>query len=66
VSAVLHDIGLVKEFDSHTVPLAEASGHVACVFAAGAGWPVERRVRAAEVVVPQMWDKVDVNLDPEG
>ena len=43
VSSLLHDIGLVKEFDSHTVPFEEAGGHVAWVFAAGAGWPAERR-----------------------
>jgi hypothetical protein len=66
VSAMLHDIGLVKEFDSHTVPFEEAGGHVAWVFAAGAGWPVERRVRAAEVIVRHMWHEVDVNVDPEG
>ena len=66
VSAMLHDIGLVKEFDSHTVPFEEAGGHVAWVFGAGAGWPVERRARAAEVIVRHMWDKVDVKGDPEG
>ena len=66
VSAMLHDIGLVKEFDSHTVPFEDAGGHVAWVFGAGAGWPVQRRVRAAEVVVRHMWDQVDVDVDPEG
>ncbi|WP_307845542.1 HD domain-containing protein [Planomonospora sp. ID67723] len=66
VSAMFHDIGLVAEFDSHTVPFEEAGGHVAWVFCAGAGWPVERRVRAAEVIVRHMWDKVDVAEDPEG
>ncbi|WP_433244042.1 cyanamide hydratase [Streptosporangium sp. CA-135522] len=66
VSSMLHDIGLVKEFDSHTVPFEEAGGHLAWVFAAGAGWPVERRVRASEVIVRHMWDKVDVSEDPEG
>jgi HD domain len=66
VSAMLHDIGLVKEFDSHTVPFEEAGGHVAWVFGAGAGWPVDRRARAAEIIVRHMWDKVDVNEDPEG
>jgi hypothetical protein len=66
VSSMLHDIGLVKEFDSHTVPFEEAGGHVAWVFGAGAGWPVERRVRASEVIVRHMWDKVDVAWDPEG
>ncbi|MFD8529907.1 HD domain-containing protein [Streptosporangium canum] len=66
VSSMLHDIGLVKEFDSHTVPFEEAGGHLAWVFAAGAGWPVERRVRASEVIVRHMWDKVDLAEDPEG
>lgn len=66
VASMLHDLGLVPEFDSHTVPFEEAGGHVAWVFAAGAGWPVERRVRASEVVVRHMWDVVDPALDPEG
>ncbi|MFE7663466.1 HD domain-containing protein [Streptomyces celluloflavus] len=65
VAATLHDIGLVKEFDSHTVPFEAAGGHVAWAFAAGAGWPVSRRVRASEVIVRHMWDEVDVSLDPE-
>ncbi|MEW9516337.1 HD domain-containing protein [Streptomyces tubercidicus] len=65
VSAMFHDIGLVKEFDSHTVPFEEAGGHVAWVFGAGAGWPVERRVRASEVIVRHMWDEVDAAMDPE-
>ncbi|MEU9123935.1 HD domain-containing protein [Streptomyces sp. NPDC048506] len=65
VSAMLHDIGLVEEFDSHTVPFEEAGGHVAWVFGAGAGWPVERRERAVDVIVRHMWDAVDVQLDPE-
>jgi hypothetical protein len=66
VSAMLHDIGLVKEFDNHTAAFEEAGGHVAWVFGAGAGWPVERRVRAANVIVRHMWNEVDVTLDPEG
>ncbi len=66
VSAMLHDLSLVKEFDNHTLPFEEAGGHVAWVFGAGAGWPVERRRRAAEVIVRHMWDKVDVAKDPEG
>ncbi|MFJ6752584.1 MULTISPECIES: HD domain-containing protein [unclassified Streptomyces] len=65
VSAMFHDIGLVAEFDSHTVPFDEAGGHVAWVFGAAAGWPVERRGRAAEVIVRHMWDEVDVAKDPE-
>ncbi|WP_214323343.1 HD domain-containing protein [Nonomuraea sediminis] len=66
VSSMLHDIGLTPQFDSHTVPFEEAGGHVAWVFGAGAGWPVERRVRAAEVIIRHMWDQVDVEQDPEG
>nr|BFE82988.1 hypothetical protein GCM10020093_055890 [Planobispora longispora] len=66
VSAMFHDIGLVAEFDSHTVPFEEAGGHVAWIFCAGAGWPVERRVRASEVIIRHMWDEVDVAEDPEG
>src|SRR5687767_12644659 len=41
VSAMLHDLALVKEFDNHTLPFEEAGGHVAWVFGAAAGWPVE-------------------------
>ena len=37
VSAMLHDLALVKEFDNHTLPFEEAGGHVAWVFGAAAG-----------------------------
>lgn len=66
VAALFHDIGLVPVFDSHTVAFEEAGGHVARVFAAGAGWPAERRARLAEVIVRHMWPRVDVAADPEG
>jgi hypothetical protein len=66
VAAMLHDIGLTQEFDSHTVPFEEAGGHVAWVFGAGAGWSVARRRRVADVIVRHMWDSVDVTADPEG
>ncbi|MFE3455066.1 HD domain-containing protein [Nonomuraea sp. NPDC059194] len=66
VSAMLHDLGLAPAFDNHAVPFEEAGGHVAWVFGAGAGWPVERRQRAAEVIVRHMWAEVDVEQDPEG
>jgi len=66
VSAMLHDLALVKEFDNHTLPFEEAGGHVAWVFGAAAGWPRERRRRAAEIIVRHMWDVVDIATDPEG
>jgi hypothetical protein len=65
VSSMLHDIGLVPEFDSHTVPFEDAGGHVAWVFAAGAGWPVARRRRAAEIVVHHMRG-AELSEDAEG
>ncbi|MEQ4719114.1 HD domain-containing protein [Nonomuraea sp. B19D2] len=66
VSAMLHDMGLVAEFDSHNVPFEESGGDVAWVFCAGAGWSPERRVRAREVIIRHMWDEVPVEEDPEG
>jgi hypothetical protein len=66
VAALFHDIGLVPVFDSHTVAFEEAGGHVARVFAAGAGWPAERRARLSDVIVRHMWPRVDVAADPEG
>ena len=66
VSAMLHDIGLTPAFDNHAIPFEQAGGHVAWVFGAGAGWPVHRRQRAAEIIVKHMWDSVDVAEDPEG
>ena len=66
VSAVLHDLGLVDPFDSHAVPFEEAGGHVAWVFGAGAGWPVARRERLAEIIVRHMGDDVDPEVDAEG
>jgi hypothetical protein len=66
VSAMLHDIGLATAFDSRTTPFEEVGGHVAWVFGAGAGWPVERRARAAEVIVRHMGGEVDPAADPEG
>jgi HD superfamily phosphodiesterase len=66
VAAMFHDIGLVPAFDSHTLAFEEAGGHVARVFAAGAGWPAERRERLSEVIIRHMWPQVDVSMDPEG
>ncbi|HET7902641.1 MAG TPA: HD domain-containing protein [Candidatus Nanopelagicales bacterium] len=66
VAAMLHDIGLVEAFDNHEVPFEIAGGHVAWVFAAGAGWPRDRRRRTAEIIDRHMWPSVDVAEDPEG
>ena len=66
VSAMLHDIALTPAFDNHAMAFEQAGGHVAWVLGAGAGWPVDRRRRAAEVIVRHMWDSVDVDEDPEG
>jgi hypothetical protein len=65
VSSMLHDIALEPAFDSHTLPFEDAGGHVAWVFAAGAGWPVERRRRAAGIIVAHMRG-TDPAVDPEG
>ena len=66
VAAMLHDLSLVPAFDNFSLPFEEAGGHLAWVFAAGAGWPPDRRRRVGEVIVRHMWDKVDVAEDPEG
>ena len=66
VAALFHDIGLVPAFDSHTVAFEEAGGHVAQVFAAGAGWPAQRREHLSDVIVRHMWPQVQVSTDPEG
>ena len=66
VAAMFHDIGLVPVFDSHTVAFEVAGGQVARVFAAGAGWPAERRERLSEVIIRHMWPQVDLSMDPEG
>jgi hypothetical protein len=65
VSSLLHDLGLEPAFDSHTLPFENAGGHVAWVFAAGAGWPPRRRERAAEIIIAHM-QGADPDIDPEG
>lgn len=66
VAAMLHDLALVEPFDNHRLAFEEAGAHLAWVFGAGAGWPVERRRRAGEIIVRHMWNEVDVAHDPEG
>ncbi|MFC8452014.1 HD domain-containing protein [Kitasatospora sp. NPDC057223] len=65
VSALLHDLGLTKPFDSHTLAFEEAGGELARVFTAGLGWSVERRDRAAEIIVLHMRDDVPAAQDVE-
>jgi len=66
VAALLHDIGLVPEFDNHRLEFEYAGGHVARVFATAAGWDAARRERAADIIVRHMWDEVDPAVDAEG
>jgi len=66
VSALLHDLGLTEAFDNHRIAFETAGGYAAWVLTAGAGWPVERRRRAVEVIERHMWPSVDPNVDPEG
>lgn len=54
VASLLHDLALEPAFDNHTLPFEDAAGHVAWVFAAGAGWPRARRDRAAQIIVAHM------------
>jgi hypothetical protein len=65
VSSLLHDISLEPAFDNHTLAFEDAAGNVAWVFAAGAGWPRERRARAGQVIVAHMRG-ADPAVDPEG
>ena len=66
VAALLHDIGLVPEFDAVRVPFETAGGHVGWVLAAGAGWAQERRDRVVEVIERHMLPEVKAAEDPEG
>lgn len=66
VATMLHDTGVTSHFDAHETPFEVAGGAVAWVFAAGAGWPAERRERAAQIVERHMWPDVDPAEDPEG
>jgi hypothetical protein len=65
VAAMLHDLGLTVPFDSHRLAFEEAGGHLARVFAAGAGWPANRRERLAEVIVLHMRAPVAAGDAPE-
>ena len=66
VAALLHDMGLAEEFDAVRVPYESSGGHVAAVFAAGAGWSREQQQRLVEVVERHNWPEVDPAMDVEG
>ena len=66
VSAVLHDIGIVPEYDNVNLSYEEAGGHVAVALATGAGWGADRSRRALEVIVRHNWTSVDPAMDVEG
>jgi hypothetical protein len=65
VATLLHDLALEPPFDNVTLPFEEASGHVAWMFAAGAGWSQDRRDRAAQTIVNHMRE-VSAEEHPEG
>ena len=66
VAAMLHDLGLVPTFDHPSTSFEQVGGTLATLFAAGAGWSVERRIRLDEVIVRHMGWGGDPAEDPEG
>lgn len=66
VATMLHDAGVADHFDAHEVPFEQAGGAVGWTFAAGAGWPRQRRQRVFEIIERHMWVSVDPAEDPEG
>jgi hypothetical protein len=66
VAAMLHDLGLVPTFDHPSTSFEHVGGTLAMIFAAGAGWREDRRIRLDEVIVRHMgWGGVPAD-DPEG
>ncbi|PPG49844.1 cyanamide hydratase, partial [Rathayibacter sp. AY2B7] len=55
VAAMLHDLGTTAQFDAASVPFEDAGGSVGWVFAAGAGWPPERRDLVREIIQQHAW-----------
>lgn len=66
VASLVHDIGLSAQFDNHSLPFEIAGGHVGWVLAAGARWPIGRRVRVAQIVERHMSDAFTPADDAEG
>jgi hypothetical protein len=66
VAAMLHDLGLVPAFDHPSASFEHVGGTLAMVFATGAGWPVDRRIRLDEVIVRHMGWGGNWADEPEG
>lgn len=66
VAAMMHDLGLEPAFDNVALPFEDAGAHLVSVFAAGAGWSLLRRRRAADIVIAHMRHQVDPGVEPEG
>jgi hypothetical protein len=66
VAAMLHDLGLLPMFDHPTNSFEHVGGTLGMVFAAGAGWPVDRQIRVNDVIVRHMGHAGDPADDPEG
>lgn len=65
VAAMLHDMGLLPMFDHPTNAFEHVGGSIVIVFAASAGWPVERQIRVNDVVVRHM-GSANPTADTEG
>ncbi len=67
VAALLHDIGLVSEFDHHTASFELAGADVAWVFGAAAGWSDTRCAKVGDAVIAHVGpDVVSPAVDTEG
>jgi hypothetical protein len=66
VAAMLHDLGLIPTFDHPSASFEHVGGMLAIVFAAGAGWPSDRRLRLDDVIVRHMGSVGNPADDPEG
>lgn len=67
VAALLHDIGLVREFDHHTASFELSGADVAWVFGAAAGWSDTRCAEVGDAVIAHVGpDVVSPAVDPEG
>lgn len=66
VSAMLHDLGLVRAFDNHCVAFEQSGADLAWLFGAAAGWSIERRSHSGTVIINHMADEIlPPGTDPE-